>query len=456
MTKRNNLISSSRRNFLQDSSKLAVSGAAAASFVGAQPAIARTAYAAGSNTIRLGLVGCGGRGTKATIEAMNTKSGNVELTAMADISPKRLKTSLKSCNNKHKDKIFVPDDKRHIGFDGYKKVMEDENVDMVILTTPPGFRPVQFEAAINANKHVFMEKPVAVDAPGIRRVLKAGEVARQKNLAVAVGLQRRHERAYRETIEQLHEGIIGDLIHSRVYWNGPGVWNFPREEGQTELEYQTKNWYYFNWMCGDHIVEQHIHNIDVGNWLMGDYPEKAQGMGGRQVRVGPDTGQIYDHHAVEFTYANGHKMFSQCRHQKRTWSSVSEHVRGSKGYANFARGKGKIYDANNKLIFSARKDVHGHQQEHHDLFAALQAGIIPNETEYGAKSTMTAIMGRMATYSGKELHWKDVINSDITLCDVDNLKDFNDDAPVQPDADGNYPIAIPGKKVNLVCDWIEK
>ena len=454
MTKRNNSSKSSRRTFLQDSSKLAVAGAAASSVIATSPTLARTAYAAGSDTIRLGLIGAGGRGTGAAVQAMNTKYGNVELVAAADIFPKRLEGALKTCTKKHRGKVQVPDDKRHIGFDAYKKVLDDNNVNMVILATPPGFRPLQFEAAINANKHVFMEKPVAVDAPGIRRVLRAGELAKQKNLAVAVGLQRRHERAYRETIAELQNGIIGDLIHSRVYWNGGGVWTRPREEGQTELEYQTKNWYYFNWMCGDHIVEQHIHNIDVGNWLMDDFPEKAQGMGGRQVRVGPDTGQIYDHHAVEFTYANGHKMLSQCRHQRRTWQNVSEHVHGSKGYSNIS--KGKIYDTNDELIFESKGARGGHQQEHHDLFAALQAGEIPNETEYGAKSTMTAIMGRMATYSGKELHWKDVIESNITLCDVDNLNDFDDPAPVQPDADGNYPIAIPGKKVNLVCDWIKR
>ena len=283
MTKRDNSNSSNRRTFLQNSSKLAVAGAAASSLVTAQPAIARTAYAGGSDTVRLGLIGSGGRGTGAAVQAMRTKSGNVELVAMADVFPERLQNALKTCVKEHEDKINVPEDKQHIGFDAYKRIMDDPNVDMVILTTPPGFRPLHFEAAVEANKHVFMEKPVAVDAPGIRRVLRTGELAKQKNLAVAVGLQRRHERAYMETIAQLQDGIIGDLIHSRVYWNGGGVWTNPREPGQTELEYQMKNWYYFNWVCGDHIVEQHIHNLDVTNWLMGDYPEKAQGMGGRQV-----------------------------------------------------------------------------------------------------------------------------------------------------------------------------
>ena len=212
MTKRKNSNSPTRRSFLQDTSKLAVVGATASSLVTAQPAIARSAYAGGTNTIRLGLIGAGGRGTGAAVEAMNTKSGNVELVAMADAFSIRLDSALKTCAKKHEGKVRVPEDKRHVGFDAYKRVMDDDNVDMVILATPPGFRPLHFETAIDANKHVFMEKPVAVDAPGVRRVLKAGKLAKEKNLAVAVGLQRRHERIYRETIAQLQDGIIGDLI----------------------------------------------------------------------------------------------------------------------------------------------------------------------------------------------------------------------------------------------------
>jgi predicted dehydrogenase len=443
---------------LQDSSKIAAAGATVSGLLAAQPAVARTAFAGGSDTIRLGLIGAGGRGTGAAIHAMNTQSGNVELVAAGDAFEKRLNLSLKTCsttkNGKFKDQVIVPDDKQHVGLDAYKRVLGDPEVDMVILATPPGFRPLHFESAINADKHVFMEKPVAVDAPGVRRVLKAGELAKQKNLAVAVGLQRRHERAYRETIEKLQDGIIGDLIHSRVYWNGGGVWTRPRQADQTELEYQTMNWYYFNWLCGDHIAEQHIHNLDVANWMMDGYPEKAQGMGGRQVRIGEDTGQIYDHHTVEFTYANGHKMLSQCRHQKNTWRSVSEHVHGSKGYANI--GAGKIWDKNNELVFETKAGRDGHQQEHHDLFADIRNGIIPNEAEYGAKSTMTAIFGRMATYSGQEILWKDAIESKITHCDVDSLTGFDDEAPFGPDKNGNYPIPIPGQKVELVCDWLKK
>jgi predicted dehydrogenase len=442
----------SRREFIQDGSTIAAAGAAGAVLT-PNLSIARSAHAFGSDTIKIGLVGCGGRGTGASIQAMNTTSGNVELVAMGDAFQNRLDSSLKTCVNNHKDKVRVPADRQFVGFNAFEKVLASD-IDMVILATPPGFRPMHFEKAIEAGKHVFMEKPVGVDAPGIRRVLRAGELAKQKNLAVAVGLQRRHERAYRETIEQLQGGIIGDLIHTRVYWNGAGVWTRPRSEGETELQYQMKNWYYFNWLCGDHIVEQHIHNLDVANWLMNDFPVKAQGMGGREVRTGKENGQIFDHHAVEFTYANGHRLLSHCRHIPETWRSVSEHTHGAKGYADISAGQ--IFDNEGKEIFKCKEGKGqraGHQQEHHDLFADIRNGIIPNEAEYGAKSTFTAIFGRMATYSGKEIKWDDAINSKISLCDVDALQGMNDKAPVQPDENGNYPVPVPGAGWKDVCDW---
>ncbi|MEM7785995.1 MAG: Gfo/Idh/MocA family oxidoreductase, partial [Planctomycetota bacterium] len=365
-----------RREFLQNGSKIAAAGVAAG-LVTPGLSIARSAHAFGTDTIKLGLVGCGGRGTGAAIQAMNTTSGPVELVAMADAFQNRLDTSLKSCTNEHKDKVRVPKDRQFVGIDAYENVLASD-IDMVILATPPGFRPLHFEKAIEADKHVFMEKPVAVDAPGVRRVLRAGEVAKQKGLAVAVGLQRRHERAYRETIEKLQDGIIGKLIHTRVYWNGAGVWVRPRVEGETELQYQMKNWYYFNWLCGDHIVEQHIHNLDVANWLLDDFPIKAQGMGGREVRTGIENGQIFDHHAVEFTYANGHRLLSHCRHIPETWRSVSEHTHGADGYADIS--KGQIFNNDGQEIFKCKEGKgqrSGHQQEHHDLFADIRNGILP-------------------------------------------------------------------------------
>lgn len=441
----------SRRDFLENGSKWAVAGAAASSLVTTPSlSLARSAYVAGTDTIRVGLIGCGGRGTGAAVQAMNTQSGNVQLTAMADAFEDRMLDAHRECQKRHQDKVLADADSMHTGFDAYQKVL-DSDVDLVILATPPGFRPLHFEAAINAGKHVFMEKPVAVDAPGVRRVLRAGELAKQKGLAVGVGLQRRHERLYREIMEKLKDGAIGDLVYSRAYWNGGGVWTRPRTEEQSELEYQMRNWYYFNWLCGDHIVEQHIHNLDVINWLMDDYPAVAEGQGGRMVRTGPDSGQIYDHHMIEFTYPNGHKMYSHCRHQPNCWNSVSEHVHGTEGYCDISGGV--IYDREGKEIFRSKAGRGGHQQEHHDLFADLANGVIPNEAEYGAKSTMTSIFGRLATYTGKELSWQDAINSNISLADVDSFKSMQDEAPLLPDENGNYEIAIPGQNIDRVIDW---
>lgn len=441
---------SSRREFLKTSSSLAVVGAAASSLATPTLSLARSAHAFGTDTIKIGLVGCGGRGTGAAQQAMNTE-GNVELVAMGDAFDYRLEESYRQCQGKFDTKVRVPDERRFVGFEAYKNVL-DSDIDLVILATPPGFRPLHFEAAIDAGKNVFMEKPVAVDASGIRRVLKAGEKASQKKLAVAVGLQRRHERAYRETIDRLRDGAIGDMIFSRVYWNGAGVWVRPREDKDTELEYQMKNWYYFNWLCGDHIVEQHIHNLDVINWLLDDFPVKAEGQGGRQVRTGIDNGQIYDHHLVEFTYGNGHKMYSHCRHQPDCWNSVSEHVHGTTGYADISAGR--IFDKEGKEIFRSKGTRDGHQQEHHDLFGDLRNGVIPNETEYGAKSTMTSIFGRLATYSGQEIWWDDAINSKISLCNVDALTDMKtSEPPLKPDAEGRYPIPLPGPTYTDVIDW---
>ena len=412
--------------------------------------IARSAHAFGSDTIKLGLVGCGGRGTGASIQAMNTTSGQVELVAMADAFEDRLNKSHKTSSSAHEGKVHVPEDRRYTGFDAYKQVL-DSDADMVILATPPGFRPLHFEAAIDAGKHVFMEKPAGVDAPGIRRVLRAGEKAAEKGLYVGVGLQRRHERLYRETIAKLQEGAIGDFILSRAYWNGGGVWNRERKPEYTELEYQMRNWYYFNWLCGDHIVEQHIHNLDVINWLMDGYPVTAQGQGGRLVRTGPVNGQIYDHHLVEFTYENGMKLYSHCRHQKACYNSVSEHVHGTKGYADISAGK--IFDSEGKLIFQSKAGRNGHQQEHHDLFADIRKGVYRNEAEYGAKSTMTSIFGRLATYTGKLLKWEDAINSDVSLCDVDAFTGFADKAPLEPNEDGEYFVPKPGPDSKDVIDW---
>jgi myo-inositol 2-dehydrogenase/D-chiro-inositol 1-dehydrogenase len=397
----------SRREFMAHSTA-AVVGASLASL-----AAGRMVHAAGDETIRVGLIGCGGRGTGAASQALST-AGPVKLVAMGDAFEFRLKESLEQLqrNDKLRPRIDVPPDRQFTGLDAFRQVIE-AGVDLVILATPPGFRPQHFAAAVAAGKHVFMEKPVAVDAPGVRAVLAATAEAKKKNLAVGVGLQRRHQLPYLETIRRLQDGAIGDIHTMRAYWNGRGVWVRPRSAKRpgvvTEMQYQVDNWYYFNWLSGDHIVEQHIHNLDVCNWLKGAYPVWAQGMGGREVRKGDDYGEIFDHHAVEFVYADGARMFSYCRHIPGCWDSVSEHAQGSKGSAD---------------ISAARIDVPGqapwryngtknnpYQTEHDVLFESIRSGSPINEGEYGALSSMTAIMGRMATYSGKPIEWDAAINS---------------------------------------------
>ncbi len=437
--------SPSRRNFLKGGSMMLAGSA----IVGGNLSVARGAHVFGSDMINIGLVGCGGRGTGAAIQALNTTGGGVKLVAMADVFENNIQTAYRTIKGKHPEKVDV-DDNRFIGFDAYKQLLQTD-ADFVILATPPGFRPIQFEAAVEAGKHIFMEKPVATDAPGVRRILAANQKAKEKGIAVQVGLQRHHEYRYQECIDKLQNGAIGDLLFARAYWNGGGVWVRPRTPEQTELEYQMRNWYYFTWLCGDHIDEQHIHNLDVINWLVQGHPVEAQGQGGRQVRKGVDHGQIFDHHMVEFTYPNGFKLLSQCRHMQGCWNSVSEHVLGSAGSADISNAL--IRDSKgNKTWQSEAIEVKGKgwQQEHHDFFAAIRKGDVPNEGDYGAHSTMTAILGRMATYSGKVVKWDDAINSGIQLADTDAMHSFDDPAPISPDEDGQYPVPVPGSKTKYV------
>jgi predicted dehydrogenase len=430
----------SRRDFLKNSSAF-VAGSVASGVAATSLGIARAAHVSGSDEIKLGLIGCGGRGTGAAGQAMNTK-GATKLVAVADAFEDRLQGALKQLK-KHGEKVDVPPERQFVGFDAYQKVLEAD-IDLVLIATPPGFRPLHFEAAVNAGKHIFMEKPLAVDARGVRKVLEVNRKAKQDKLAVAVGLQRHHEQRYQETIQRLRDGAIGDLLSARVYWNGGGVWTRPRQDGQTEMEYQMRNWYYFNWLCGDHIVEQHIHNLDVINWLKQAYPVSAHGLGGRQTRTGKEHGQIFDHHAVEYTYADGTRMFSQCAHLPDCWSSVSEHVQGTAGSSDISGAK--ILDAGGKETWKfGRGGGDGWQQEHHDLFADLRAGKIPNEADYGAMSTMTSILGRMVTYSGQEITMKDALASKLVVSPVEDYHSFQDTPPVVPDAEGRYPVPVPGK-----------
>jgi myo-inositol 2-dehydrogenase / D-chiro-inositol 1-dehydrogenase len=403
------------------------------------------AYAAGNDVIKIAVVGCGGRGTGAVFQAFET-GHNIQLVGMADAFQDRLDQAYDRILNKYgADKVVVPEGKKLAGFEGYKEVMKE--ADVVILAAPPGFRPDHFEEAVRQNKQIFMEKPVATDAVGIRRVLAAAEEAKAKKLNVVVGLQRHYQDNYIETIKRVHDGQIGDVIGGQVFWNDGGVWVRERQPGQTEMEYQMRNWYYFNWLCGDHIVEQHVHNLDVANWVKNGYPVKAEGTGGRTVRRGKDHGEIFDHHVVLFTYEDGTVIHSECRHFPGASNRVDESFQGTNGKVYMNAGHvGKISSYRGSVMYehNGKDNINPYQKEHNELFAAVSKGEYKfADAENGAKSTMTSILGRFATYSGKVVTWDEAINSDINL-KPDRLA--WDAMPKNvPNNDGFYAYAVPGQ-----------
>jgi predicted dehydrogenase len=410
----------SRRQFLKTT-------AAAGAAMTVSLDVARSAHAAGSDVLKLALIGCGGRGTGAVVQALNARK-DVQLFALADIFPEQVEGAAKRIKEMHGDRVNVDQDRMFVGADAYKDAIAC-GADVIQLATPPGFRPEHYLAAIDAGKHVFMEKPVCVDAPGYRTVMKANQIADDNGLKVAVGLQRRHSKYYTGNIAKLHDGQLGDIVLLRAYWNGNFGWQGyngkPPEEG--EMEWQVRNWNHFNWISGDHIVEQHVHNIDVCNWIMKDqHPVEANGMGSRLVRK---NSEMYDHHFVEFTYADETKMYSQCRQMPNCWPEVNEYARGTKGSMELG---GRVGNNGND----------GYTQEHADLFDAIRNGTGQNDGWHAANSTMTAVLGRMATHSGAVVKWDDAVKSDEKL----GPDKFSLDAepPVTVGPDGLYAVDIPG------------
>lgn len=401
--------------------------------------------------LKLAVVGCGGRGTGAAVQALKADP-DVELVAMADAFKMRVDDSYKSIissnelTDAQKKNVKVDEKAKFVGFDAYKEAIK--MADVVILAAPPGFRPYHLEECINNNKHVFCEKPLGTDSVGVRKCLDLVKVSEAKKLNIVVGLQRHYQNNYREVMKRVKDGAIGDIVAGQVYWNGGGVWVRERKPEYSEMEYQMHNWYYFNWLCGDHIVEQHIHNIDVFNWAKGAYPVSAQGMGGRQVRTGKEHGEIYDHHYVEFTYADGSVLNSQCRHIKGCMSRVSETLIGTKGRVELDGGdRGSITDLKGGDIYRHRgkDDPNPYQVEHDELFASIRKGTAINDLHFGAMSTMTAILGRYATYSGLNVKMEDALASNLQLMPAVNS--WTDTPPVVPNEDGYYPIAMPGQSI---------
>lgn len=432
-----------RRRFLGRTAA-ATGGLMVATSLSAQAA----AYVGGNDHIKVALIGCGGRGTKAASQAL-TASSQARLVAMADVFPDRLEESYRNLMGLEEvnKQVQVKDKHKFLGFDAYQHAIKE--ADVVLLATPPGFRPLHLEYAIEQGKHVFMEKPVAVDAPGIRRVLAAIKLAKTKDLSVVAGLQRRFARIYREEMmPRLREGLIGDIVAAYCYWNIGFIRPPKRQPGQSELEYQMRNWYQFPWLSGDHILDTHIHNLDVVNWAVGfPHPVKARGMGGRSAPYEGDAqGVLFDHHAVEFEYENGLLLSSQCRQTNGCWFRLGEYLVGTKGRIDASLRKVTATDHQGKQLFRYRdrEDPDPQQLEHDILFNAIVNGKPDNSAEYSAYSTMTAIMGRMASYSGKELSWEDALKAEESL--APEISSWASEPPRHPDAAGSYGIPVPGRE----------
>jgi predicted dehydrogenase len=401
-------------------------------------------HADGPEVIRIGLVGCGGRGSGAVEQclragALANPHVNVRLVALGDAFRDRaagLRNRLSSTDGL-RDKVDVPDDRIFVGLDAYQHVID--NVDLVLLATPPGFRPIHIRAAVAARKNIFTEKPVAVDGPGVRTVLQAFEDANRNRLSVVAGTQRRYQTEYLESMKRIHDGALGTITSARVYWNQGGLWHAARTPQMTDLEWQLRNWLYFTWLSGDHICEQHIHNLDVANWALGNsHPIRAVGMGGRQVRTGPEFGHIFDHFAVDFEYPHGARVMSMCRQIVGCENNVSEAVTGTKGSwtSNGQRITGEHAWTLPPGPLARGRYPDPYQLEHVALLESIRKGQPINDLKRVAESTLTAILGRTACYTGQVVTWDQVLNSQTSLMPPHLSWDMSLAVP---------PVAVPGQ-----------
>jgi predicted dehydrogenase len=426
---------SNRRSFLKNTG-LILGGSV---LINALPLSAK-GFSLSSGTLKIALIGCGSRGAGAAVNALKTK-GDVELVAMADLFRDKIDGTFAMLQKIEdiRGMIKVPEANKFVGFDAYQKAIA--LTDVVLLVTPAAFRPLHFEAAIQAGKHVFMEKPLASDAPGIRQIIETGKLAGQKNLKVVVGLQNRYDPAFIEMVDKLKQGAIGNIVSANEYYMIGPTSQIKRTAGQSEMEYQLRNWRYFNWLWAGSPAGLQIHNTDVVNWFKGSYPVRAMAVGGKAMQGEPDQGDVFDNFAIEYEYEDGFKLNSYIRHLPGTDTRGGSYFQGSNGTASIHTG---IKDANGERIWRKQSGStdNAYQIEHDKLFEAIRNNTPLNDTEWAAMSTMTAIMGRMAAHSGKLVEWNDAFNSDLTLLP----KRFAWDAepPVLPDKNGFYPFPIPG------------
>ena len=435
--------SASRREFLKTSAGTVAAGAVLES------AIAARSYAGEDNTIRIGLVGCGGRGTGAASQALSTK-GPTKLVAMGDVFDDRLKGSLGQLNGQFSPQLDVPPDRQFLGMDAFKKVVECVGPGgVVLLATPPAFRPIHVEYAVSKGCHVFMEKSFAVDGPGIRRIFKAGEEAKKKNLKIAGGLMSRHYKPLEEIVEQIHKGAIGEVITCYAYREHTPVGFAPKRPGENELAHQIRNYSNFTWLNGSFILDWLIHNLDVCCWVKGAWPISVQGQGGRQVRTEPD--QLFDHYDVEYTFPDGTRLVAQGRHMDECWGFFGDVIHGATGCGVLGEGISdpRLYKGHNpvtsNLIWKYKGAPCNHYQHEHDLlFDAIRKDKPYNEAERSANAALVGIMGRMAAESGKLITREEALHSNLELAPGLDCLTMASPAPVNPDAKGQYPVAKPG------------
>ena len=468
----------SRREFLKTSTVLAAGATLAGGL-----SIKQTAHAAGSDAIQVALVGCGSRGQGALIDRIQV-GDNAKVVAVADAFAPAARNAAVSFRDESSDnesplynKVDLPDERVFSGLDAYKKAIDALNPgDMIVLATPPGFRPFQYRAAVEKGLHVFMEKPVCIDAPGFNLIMDTNRMADEKNLKICVGYNFRYDASHHNWIEKIHAGAIGDIQYTRGYYNTSGIWCRNRNPGEGELEFQTRNWYHFVWLCGENIVEQHCHRIDVCNWVhsKGDrmaHPIEANGMGGRLVRSGPEDllrqapdfanrrewdewyqqyrssffrhGQAWDSFIVEYTYADGSRSFSQCRHIRNVWNHNQDYVHGTQGTGS----PGTLFNVDGETIWAHTNAENFpkrmYQWEHDCHVDAVRNNKPMNDGYFSAMSSMMAILGREASYSGRLVKWDELVQNGRSYFPDGEIINFDQPAPVQPDANGFYESSVP-------------
>jgi len=426
--------STSRRRFLQTSAAAAVGAGLVLN-----DRVARSAHLAGNETLKIGLVGCGGRGAGAAAQALEADK-NTKLIAMGDAFSDRLERSLGLLKKKCPDRVNVDPEHCFAGFDAYQKVI-DSGVDVVLLATPPHFRPAHLKACVEAGKHVFAEKPVAVDAPGVRTVLATCDAAKEKGLSIVSGLMFRYQTEKQEAMKRIKDGAIGRIVALQETYNCGPPWfrNKERQPEWTEMEYQMRNWYVFTWLSGDHNVEQHVHSLDKAAWAMDDEPPvQVWGSGGRQIRSEIAIGHIFDHHCVVYEYANGTRLYSHCRRQAGCTNNISDIFLGTKGTCDLMKHR---IEGENPWRYEGPKS-NMYVAEHEALFKSIRDGRPINNGLYMARTTLMAVMGRMATYTGKAITWEQAMNSKEELSP--STYTWDGQPPILPDENGKYPIAIPG------------